>query len=213
MVRWQNKEPDQALEDFGAAIKMKPDDVPALVARAQLRAGRRDPAESIRPDLDAADRASPKEADIRLTLGHLYEYVRDSQAAIAQYDRWIDARRPDDVQMPAARNARCWVRALAGQDLDRALDDCNAAVRARRKEAAFLDSRGLVYLRQGRYDKAIADYDAALALNPKRAWSLYGRGLAKQHLGQGAAGQADVAAATALFPKIADEAASHGIVP
>lgn len=212
MAHWQNKESGEALEDFGAAIKIKPDDVPALVARAELRAGRRDPAESIRPDLDAADRASPKEAEVRLALGHLYEYVRDYPAAIAQYDRWIDSRKPDDVRMPAARNARCRVRALTGQQLDRALADCNAAVRAQPKEAAFLDSRGLVYLRQGDYSKAVADYDAALALNPKIAWSLYGRGLAKQHLGQAAAGQADVAAATALAPKIAEEAASHGVV-
>ena len=79
--------------------------------------------------------------------------------------------------------------------------------------AAFHDSRGLVYLRQGRYQKAIADYDAALDLSPKVAWSLYGRGIARQRLGLTAAGQADIAAATALAPKIAEEAASHGIVP
>jgi tetratricopeptide (TPR) repeat protein/predicted aspartyl protease len=213
MAHWQNKEPDEALEDFGAAIKIKPDDVPALVARAELRVRRRDPVESIRPDLDAADRASPKEAEIRLAVGHLYEYVRDYPAAIAQYDRWIDSRKPNDLRMPDARNARCWVRALAGQQLDRALADCNAAVRAQPKEAAFLDSRGLVYLRQGDYSKAVADYDAALALNPKIAWSLYGRGLAKEHLGQKAAGEADIASAIAIWPKIAEEAASHGIGP
>ena len=213
MAHWQNNEPDAALEDLGAAIRIKPDNVPALVARAELRAGRRDSAESIRPDLDAADRASSNEADVRLALGHLYEYVRDYPAAIAQYNRWIDARSSDEVQMPVARNARCWVRALSGQELDRALADCNAALRARGKVAAFLDSRGLVYLRQGKFDKAIADYDAALALNPKIAWSLYGRGLARQHLGQSAAAQADIAAAKAIFPNIAEEAARDGIGP
>ena len=213
MAHWQNKEPDEALEDFGAAIRIKPDEVPALVSRAELRAGRRDPAASIRQDLDAADRASPKDAEMRLVLGHLYEYARDYPAAIAQYDRWIDARGPDDVQMPAARNSRCWARALSTQGLDHALEDCNFAVRKDPKVAAFHDSRGLVYLRKGEYDKAIADYDAALALNPKIAWALYGRGLAKQHQGQAAAGQADMAAATTLSPRIAEEAASHGLVP
>lgn len=213
MAHRQNREPDEALADFGEAIRIKPDDVPALVARAELRAGRHDPAESVRPDLDAADRASSRDAEARLALGHLYEYVRDYPAAIAQYDRWIDARDANDVQMPVARNARCWVRALAGQQLDQALADCNAAVHAQPREAAFLDSRGLVYLRLGNYANAVADYDAALALNPKISWSLYGRGLAKQHLGQAAAGQADIAAATALAPHIAAEAASHGVVP
>ena len=175
--------------------------------------GRHDPAGLIRSDLDAVDRIVPKGAEVRLTLGHLYASQGDYPAAVAQFDRWIDARGRDEVQMPAARNARCWARALAGQQLELALADCDAAVYAQPKVAAFHDSRGLVYLRQGRYQKAIADYDAALDLSPKVAWSLYGRGIARQRLGLTAAGQADIAAATALAPKIAEEAASHGIVP
>jgi tetratricopeptide (TPR) repeat protein len=115
--------------------------------------------------------------------------------------------------MPRARNARCRARALAGQGLDQALDDCNFAVREDPKVAAFFDSRGLVYLRQGKHDKAIADYDAALRLEPQRAWALYGRGLARLHKGDTAAGQADIAGATALNPKIADQAAKYGIGP
>lgn len=203
---------DQALEDFGQAIRLKADDVPALMARAEIRARRNEPTGAISADLDAADHAAPKQADMRLELGALYQRVRNYPAAIAQCDDWINSH-PDDIRMPIARNARCRARALEGKDLDRALDDCNFAVRKDPKAAAHLDSRGLVYLRQARYDKAIADYDAALAMNPKIAWSLYGRGIARQHLGQAAAGQADIDAATALFPKIAEEAASHGIGP
>ena len=213
MAYWSSGQPDKALGDFSQAITLKPDDVRALVARAELHARRKDSPDTISADLDAADRAAPRESDMRLEVGSLYERVRNYPAAIAQYDRWIDSHGRDDIQMPRARNARCWARALTGQELDRALDDCNAAVHLNSKVASFFDSRGLVYLREGKYDKAIADYDAALALNPKIAWSLYCRGLAKQHLGQTAAGQADIAAAEALAPKIAAEAASHGIVP
>ncbi len=205
--------PDKALEDFSQAIKLRPGDVPALVARAELRSDRHDPADSISPDLDAADHAAPREADVRLPLGRLYQHVGNYPAAIVQYDDWIDSHNRDDVQMPLARESRCWARALIGQELDKALDDCNFAVRKRPQTADFLESRGFVYLRQGRYDKAVADYDAGLALDPKLPWALYGRGLAKQHQGQAAAGQADIAAAIALFPKIAEQAASHGIVP
>jgi tetratricopeptide (TPR) repeat protein/predicted aspartyl protease len=208
---WAGNQADKALEDFGQAIKLKPDDVAALMARAELHARRNDPADAIRPDLDAADRAAPKAGDMRLTLGDLYERLRDHPAAIAQYDDWISSHNSVDIQMPRARNGRCWVRALAGLELDKALDDCNFAVHSNAKAAAYRDSRGLVYLRQGKYEKAVADYDAALAMSPKAAWSLYGRGLAKQHLGQSAAGEADIAAAKALFPKIADEAARLGI--
>jgi tetratricopeptide (TPR) repeat protein len=208
-----DNQPDKALEDLSQAIKLKPDDLPALLARAELHARRSDPAELVTADLDAADRAAPKQADMRLTLGGLYEHAGNYSAAIAQYDDWIDARNSDDVQMPGARDARCRARALAGRELDKALDDCSFAVRKRSKVASFLDSRGLVYLRLGKYAKAIGDYDAALALDSKIAWSLYGRGLARQHLGQSAAAEADIAAARALYPKIAEEAASHGIGP
>jgi tetratricopeptide (TPR) repeat protein len=213
MAYWWDKQPDRALEDFTQAIKLKPDYVPGLMARADLRARRHDPADNITPDLDAADRAAPKAGDMRLALGHLYEHLRNYSAAIVQFDDWINTHNSDDVRMAQARNARCWVRALTGQGLDLALDDCNFAVRKFPKAASFLDSRGLVYLRLGKYDKAIADYDAALALNPKIAWSLYGRGLARQHMGQTAAGATDIGAAEALAPKIAEEAARDGIVP
>jgi tetratricopeptide (TPR) repeat protein/predicted aspartyl protease len=205
--------PDKALEDLSQAIRLKPNDVPALLARAELLATRKDSLELVTADLDAVDRAAPKQADVRLTLGGLYPHVGNYSAAVAQYDDWIDARDSDDVQMPSARNARCWARALAGRELDKALDDCNFALRKRSKVPAFLDSRGFVYLRLGKYAKAIGDYDAALALDPKIAWSLYGRGLAKQHLGQTAAADADIAAAKALSPKIAEAAASLGIAP
>jgi tetratricopeptide (TPR) repeat protein/predicted aspartyl protease len=206
-----NNQPDKALEDFSQAIKLKPDDVPALMARAELHARRNDPPDTLSPDLDAVDRAAPRAGDMRLTLGVLYQRVRNYPAAIAQYDDWINSHTRDDIQMPNARNARCWARTLTGQELDKALDDCNFAVHASPKTAPYLDSRGLVYLRQGRYDKALADYDTALALNPKIAWALFGRGLAKRHLSQAAAGDADIAAAKAINPKIAEEAASHGI--
>jgi tetratricopeptide (TPR) repeat protein len=208
-----DRQGDKALADLDQALKLKPDHLDALVLRVKLRLGRPYPPEAINADLDAVNRAAPKGAAVRFALGSLYESERNYPAAIAQFDDWIDAHNRDDIRMASAHNSRCWERALTGQDLDRALADCNFAVRANPKVAFYHDSRGLVYLRQGRYDKAIADYDAALSLNPKIEWSLYGRGIAKLRLRQQAAGEADIAAATVLAPKIADEAASHGIVP
>jgi len=208
-----DRQTDKALADLDQALELKPDHVDALVARATLRALRHDPPEAIDTDLAAADRAAPKESAVRFALGDLYRVERNYPAAIAQFDYWIDAHNRDDVRMAEARNLRCWVRALGGQDLERALADCDFALSASPENAAYHDSRALVYLRQGRYDKAVADYDAALKVHPKSAWSLYGRGLARQHLGQSAAGEADIAAAKALAPRIAEEAASHGIGP
>jgi tetratricopeptide (TPR) repeat protein len=210
-VRVDNKQPDLALADFDQAIKLKPDDTDALIARATLRGRRGDPPDLIVTDLDAADRALPKEADAHLDIGELYADAGQPAAAVAQYSKWIDARPRDDMRMAGALNLRCWARALDGQELDKALADCNTALKLKPNTADFLDSRGLVYLRQSNYDRAIADYDAALHLQPKIAWSLYGRGVARLHKGFTAEGQADITAATALEPKIAERAANFGI--
>jgi len=144
------------------------------MARAGLRASHDDFGTELIADLDAVDRAAPKGADARARLGDLYQYAGQPAAAIDQYSKWIDSHNRDDVRMPSALNSRCWTRALAGLDLDQALADCNSALRLKSGTAAFLDSRGLVYLRQGNYDRSIADYDASLRLQPKNAWSLYG---------------------------------------
>ena len=208
-----NGDADSAMADFDQAIKLKPDNPDALIARAGMRIGRHAPAAEVTADLEAASRALPKEGEMHLQIGHLYDSVGQQAAAASEYSKWIDSHPRDNLLMPGALNARCWSRALSGQNLEQALSDCNAALRMKPNTAQFLDSRGLVHLRQNDYDRAIADYDAALRLQPRIAWSLYGRGLAKLHKGLTAEGQADIAAAGALQPKIAEHAASYGIKP
>jgi tetratricopeptide (TPR) repeat protein len=183
--------------------------VDALVARARLRLLGPENSAAI-TDLEAAGRFAAEQADIRRQIGSLYERAGLFAEAVVQYDKWIAAH-DQDVQMPEARNARCWARALWGQQLDKALADCNAALKSRPDTAAFLDSRGLVRLRMGDLDKSIADYDASLKLQPRNAWSLYGRGLARVRKGLTTAGEADIAAAMSIQPRIEDETRKHGI--
>jgi tetratricopeptide (TPR) repeat protein len=154
--------------------------------------------------LDASDR--------RFSIGEEYMLAGQMSPAIAQFDLWIHAH-PQDLKLGTAFDYRCRARALSGQDLDKALDDCNAALRMSPNAAPFLDSRALVRLRRGDYRKSIADYDAALGLRPKFAWSLYCRGVAHIRLGNSSEGQADIAAATALRPQIAAETGKYGIAP
>jgi tetratricopeptide (TPR) repeat protein/predicted aspartyl protease len=209
VARSGNKQPDLAMTDFDQALRLKPDDVDALVARAGLRLQGPENSAAV-TDLDAAGRVAAEQADIRMQIGSLYARAGRFAQAVGQYDKWIAAH-DSDARVPEARNARCWARALWGQELDKALADCNAALKSRPDTAAFLDSRGLVRLRMGDFDKSIADYDAALRLQPHRAWSLYGRGLARVRKGLTAAGEADIAAATAIQPRVEDEAREHGI--
>ena len=198
-----------ALQDIDRALTLKPDFVPALLARAEFHLAAKSK-DDVSTDLAAADKAMAREADQRLRLAGDYERAGQFAPALASFDTWIKAH-PEDSKQPGALNGRCWTRAQLGQDLEKALADCNAALRMIPNAAGALDSRGLVYLRLGNLDKAITDYDASLALQPKLAWSLYGRGVARIKKGLTVEGEADIAAAAAIQPTLAADAKSRGI--
>ena len=211
----QDQQFELAAADLNRALELKPDDLAALEVRAQLRLRVHDIAGAT-ADLEAADRAAPKEADIRFFLARAYQSADLLPASIAQYDLWIPSH-ATDARMPEALKNRCWMRALQGQELNQALSDCNAALKSSAKgepyKAQVLNGRGLVRLRLGSYDKSIADYDDSLKLYPQDAWVLYGRGVAKIRKNKVAEGEADMAAAAALWPPIAEEFKRRGIAP
>jgi tetratricopeptide (TPR) repeat protein len=210
-----NRQPVLALADFDQVLELKPDHVPALVVRAGMHLARLDQAGpgnagDVLADLNKASATAAKEDDVHFEIGTLYSRAGAFGLAIAQYDLWLD-KHPPEARTPDAYANRCRSRAMLGLELDKALSDCNRAVKAREDAPFFLDSRGLTHLRMGSYDKAIADYDAVLRIQPKNPWALYGRGLAKLHKGQKAEGEADVAAAKASGPRIVAEAARRGL--
>jgi tetratricopeptide (TPR) repeat protein len=208
-------QPAPALADFDRAIVLQPDHLPARLARAELRLRAGQVAEAS-IDLDTVDRAADKQADVRLGMAREYLQAERLPSALAQLDLWIAAHR-DDSRLSEAQLERCWVRALSGQDLPKALEDCNAAFKSLGKStgtgARVLASRGLVRLRLGDYDKALADFNESLQRQPRDPWALYGRGVDEMRRGMTAQGQADIAAATALWAPIAQKYSSHGVVP
>jgi tetratricopeptide (TPR) repeat protein/predicted aspartyl protease len=210
-VHAQRQEDELALKDLEETLRLQPNHLDALLVRTQTELSAKHIDAALK-DLERADQAAPKEADIRLAVANLYMLADHPDLAVGQFSQWIDTHR-DDGQLAQAYNGRCWARALSGSDLDLALKDCNAALRLRPKAPAFLDSRGLVYLRMGKYDKAIEDYDASLKQWPKNAWSLYGRGIAKLRKGLTVEGQKDIEAAMAAQPIAVESAQRYGIVP
>lgn len=142
--------------------------------------------------------------------GKVREASGDVAAAIADYDAAIAAR----GDSASYRNAACWARASLGRELDRALADCNAALGIRPGHAGYLDSRGLVHLRAGRFAEAETDYAAAMsAADGRFPHAQYGRGLARLRQGKSEDGQADIAAATAADPELAGRYGKFGLTP
>jgi tetratricopeptide (TPR) repeat protein len=114
----------------------QPSDAAGFARRGMASAARHDYEAAIR-DLTQACELAPTEATLFYQRGMVHWHSRQADLALADFDQAIKLD-PDGAD---ARAARASLRAL----------------KMRPNTAAFLDSRGLVYLRQSNYDKAIAD--------------------------------------------------------
>lgn len=209
LARLQNRQPVLGMADLGEALKLKPDDQDALLLRGELYLSTRDPARA-RADFEAALRQASGDPALRMRIARAYVQAGEFQTAVTEYDQAIAAL-PKTGSPAMALNNRCWARAMWGKELDKALADCDAALKKGPRTSSMLDSRGLVLLRMGQYDAAIDAYDDAIRLQPKSAWSLYGRGVAKHRKGLKAEGDADLQAAAVLSPGLAAQAKRLGI--
>jgi tetratricopeptide (TPR) repeat protein len=213
---WRSAQPEPALADFNAAIQRQPGDFEAHLARAQVEMAKQ-PAVA-ETDLDAVDRLAPQQADLRLQLATLYDRAGEYAGGVHQYDIWIDYH-PADIRLSYALSGRCGAEAAANVDVDRALDDCNTALRLVRKtgtdraSAIIMSNRGLAYLRRGQLDRALADLQAALKLRPEFPWARYELGLAELRKGLTTAGRADLAGAQGDYPGLAGRFARMGLSP
>jgi len=211
MAHLANRQPLLAGADLDRAVALSPNDADARLVRAQMHVARNDIAGAA-DDLAAADRNLAPSSDKRLTLAALFNETDNHAGAIANYDLWLKTH-GDDSSRATAFNGRCWARGLLGQELDKALADCNAALKLRPGTPAFLDSRALVRLRRGETAAALADYDLAVKGAPRNAWSLYARSVAEQRAGKTEQAAADRAAALGINPRVVERGKRVGLEP
>jgi tetratricopeptide (TPR) repeat protein len=114
---------------------------------------------------------------------------------------------------PSGYAGRCRALLFSNGSPQAARADCDEALRLRPDYTYALNARGILNLREGRFDEAWADFDAHVSGYSGVADSLYGRGVAAVRLGREADGRADIAEATALAPDIAQTFASYGVTP
>jgi tetratricopeptide (TPR) repeat protein len=194
----QRKKYDLAKTGLDAAAKAQPGNARVHYALAQwhLHQGEYDLAAL---DNDKAVSAEPNNTDTLQQQATLHALRGDTGGAIAIIDNLV-------AQYPANAiflNYRCYLRGTLGRDIDKALADCNAALKIAPQNPDILDSRGLVYLRLSRWADAIADYNEAIRRDDHPSpTSFYGRGLAEQQSGNRVSATADFSAALALSPGI-----------
>ena len=197
----------EAISNFDLAIAIEPEFEPAFAGRGAAYLTKRDFDKAL-ADLNKAIALEPSDSysyhlrsQVRIEIGEQVTAIKDANQAIA-----LEPRNAEFL------NGRCFRLAIVGMDLDQARADCDAAL-AIENDHNTLDSRGLVGLKQGRFDEAWKDYDTALRMAPSMASYLFGRGIAALRLGRTAEGNADLAAATKLNGKIAEEYARYGVLP
>src|SRR5260370_1295657 len=95
--------------------------------------------------------------------------------AIAACARAIDSGRYSGRQLAALFNNRCseW---NGKQESDKAIADCNQAIRLNPDYAMAFFNHGNAYFAKGQYDRAIEDFNQAIRLNPNQAIAFYNRG-------------------------------------
>lgn len=199
----------RAVADFGRALRIDRANAHAYVERGLVHHSR-GAVESAMRDYDSALTIEP---DMRLALDRRQDAMADLAGAYASQLDQLTRALASDPDNAEILNNRCWLRVINDDDLDAALADCDAALRANPASAAALDSRGLVHFKRGEYEAAAADYEAALAVEPGRGHYLYGRGLARLRLGMTAEGQADLTAAERAEPGVTALYASYGASP
>jgi lipoprotein NlpI len=112
----------------------------------------------------------------------------------------VESGRASVQNRAAGYSNRCWAYSDKG-DADRALIDCNQAIRLDPKFALAYYNRGDAYRNKGDVGSAIADYNQAIQLDPKFFQTYLARGLLSLDAGELPKALADINQASALSPK------------
>jgi tetratricopeptide (TPR) repeat protein len=199
---------ERAITDFDQAISLDSTYVDAFNSRGSAYGMRGEYARGIE-DFNEAIRLQPEYERAFHNRGTAHINLGNYGRAIEDFDQALRLK-PDDG---FALNNRCWARALANLALDKALGDCNEALRLLPGNWNVLSSRGFVFFRMLRYDKAMDDYSNCIQHNPQSAPCLYMRGVVKSRLGGPRSGTADISAAKVIDPKISETYAGYGAAP
>jgi tetratricopeptide (TPR) repeat protein len=192
----------QRMSDVENALKLEPDSVLALDAKAYLLRIKGDYVSSVQL-YDQALKIEPNNSDLAL------------QKAIALYK---SGQRSDAEKIFAAQRSKtktggslesvCWSETIA-LFLDQAVEDCREAQRLAPKDDT--NHLGFALLQAGKLDDALTAFEAAIARNPGTAFPYMGRAFVYARKGDSARAKADKARALALDPRIEDQFAEYGL--
>ena len=219
---------EEAIADYDAALRLAPQDVEILLGRGKARVLNGEPDKAI-ADADAVIKIDSKRFDGYLLRGLALQVQHKLDEALEDFERAVRI---------APKNAECYWRRghllTRIERIDAASKDFDAAVRLAPKQAKAYGRRGhflymigrlddalvdvekaisidpnkapyllraAIYVDQGKLDKALADYDRAIRFDPNNGWAYSRRALLYQEIGRFDNATADHDQAIRLRPK------------
>ncbi len=210
-VRLQLGRIDPAIEDFTEAIEKAPNDYVYHTHRAMAYLQKQDLAKAV-DDFSKAVKLAPTRLDLYWARANTYLEMEQPEKARADGLTALELIEPKKSEPGGAAAmartlgllARCSVRL---NEIEKALDEANRAIKLDPKWAGGWLARGLAELASNKPAEAEKDFTKAIeqaAPTNKgiRARALYYRGRARKEQGETAKGDADQAEAKKLFPQI-----------
>jgi tetratricopeptide (TPR) repeat protein len=181
VMRVRRGRPEDAAEDFLAAISLKPDQFQAYVnlAQADQDLGHLDRA---RETLDRAIARFANEAVLYRARARLHRLRSRNAEALADLGRAITLSSSDDPARAGDYLERALIFQQAGRH-DEALIDCDRALAIQSERPDVHRVRGAVLVKLGRFDEAIRSFDICLAKGKPSASVYEARGLARARRG------------------------------
>jgi tetratricopeptide (TPR) repeat protein len=148
--------------------------------------------------------AGPALADSHSDLGqcNFVGEISKADQSIAACDLVLSDPKVTGPSRAIALSNRCgwW---WAKKDPDRALSDCNDAIRIDPTYAAAYVNRGNTYLNKADFEHAFGDFNEAIRIDPKNAWAYSARGNLYKNKGDLDHALADLNASIRLDPNYA----------
>ena len=135
--------------------------------------------------------------ELEVYLAKLDAKQGDTASGMERYAELL-ADKPNDSYL---LNQQCWFMGTWQVNVADGISVCTKAVENSNDTASAIDSRAMMFLRNGMYAEALSDVDAALELDPEQVGSVLLRGLIRLEQGD-KGGQADVDEALARDPSL-----------
>jgi tetratricopeptide (TPR) repeat protein len=201
---YAKREYDQAIADYGEAIRLDPKYAVAYRSRGDAWRAKREYDQAI-ADYDQAILLNPRDDVAYNNRGLAWAAKQEYDKAIADYG---EAIRLDPKYAPSYDNrGDAW---RAKREYDKAIADYDQAIRLDPKYATAYNDRGRAWRAKQEYNKAIADYDQAILLNPRDDVAYNNRGLAWYAKQEYDKAIADFSEAIRLDPKYAPSYDNRG---